>query len=155
MDSVEYVSEGKLKELREELSRLKIKDRLEISERIAHARSLGDLKENAEYHKAKDEQGFLESRMAELERIIKNAKIIEKENGEFVRLGSVVRLKKNNSPEETYEYQIVGSQESDLERGKISFESPLGNALMNKKKGDEVILNNHKGETIYHILEVS
>ncbi|HEY4510423.1 MAG TPA: transcription elongation factor GreA, partial [Candidatus Paceibacterota bacterium] len=109
MDSVEYVSEGKLKELREELSRLKIKDRLEVSERIAHARSLGDLKENAEYHKAKDEQGFLESRIAELERIIKNAKIIEKENGEFVRLGSVVRLKKNNSPEETYEYQIVGS----------------------------------------------
>ena len=155
MDSVEYVSEGKLKELREELSRLKIKDRLEVSERIAHARSLGDLKENAEYHKAKDEQGFLESRIAELERIIKNAKIIEKENGEFVRLGSVVRLKKNNSPEETYEYQIVGSQESDLERGKISFESPLGNALMNKKKGDEVSLNNHKGETIYHILEVS
>lgn len=149
----EYVTAEKLDEIKEELYRLKSKDRLELAERISHARSLGDLKENAEYHKVKDEQGFLESRISRLEDIVKRAKVITATRAEKVQIGSRVEVLKNSSGEKV-EYQIVGSEESDLENKKISHESPLGNALLGKREGETVQINTPGGKASYVVSKI-
>jgi transcription elongation factor GreA len=127
--------EGKL-ELENELKTL-IERRSVIAEEIAIARSQGDLAENAEYHAAKDDQGRNESRIEEVEHILKNAALITngKSNG-AVKLGSTVKLKSENG--KLKEFQVVGTVEADPLNGKISDESPIGQALMGKKVGEEV-----------------
>lgn len=143
---MKYLTEKKLKELKEELRELKMVERPKIMEKVRIAISFGDLSENAEYQNAKEEQGFLEGKIAELEEIIKQAKIIKKkENLGYVRIGSLVTIE-NIDNKKIEEFEIVGAGESDPLKRKISYESPLGNALFKNKEKDiiEVLTPNKK-----------
>ena len=142
--------EGK-KELEVELEELKGR-RGDIAEKIANARDYGDLSENAEYDAAREEQAQVESRVAELEDILKNAVIIKagKANGK-VQVGSTVELENGK----TVTYRIVGPVEADPLEGKISNESPIGAALMGKQVGDTVTIQTPKGESHYTIKKIS
>jgi transcription elongation factor GreA len=139
--------EGK-KELELELDELKGR-RGDIAEKIANARDYGDLSENAEYDAAREEQAQVESRIAELEDILKNADIIKptKNNG-TVQVGSTVDLVVDGKK---VTYTVVGPVEADPLEGKISNESPIGSALMGQKEGDKVTIETPKGKTTYTI----
>lgn len=143
-------SEGK-KELETELEELKGR-RGDVAEKIANARDYGDLSENAEYDAAREEQAQVESRIAEIEDILKNADIIKvgKSNG-TIRVGSTVELINGK----TVTYRIVGPVEADPLEGKISNESPIGSALMGKKVGDKVSIETPKGTAHYTVKSVS
>ena len=120
----------------------------EIAEKIAEARSFGDLSENAEYDAAREEQGLLETRVIEIEDILQHASIIKSADATVVGLGSAVELKNSDR---TVTYTVVGPVEADPMEGKISDESPIGQALMGKKVGDEVTISTPKGEIVYTI----
>lgn len=135
------------KELETELEDLKGR-RGEIAEKIAAARDFGDLSENAEYDAAREEQGLVETRIAEIEDILVNATIIKASKGSSVKLGSTVNLKNGNKK---FTYTVVGPVEADPLEGKISNESPIGEALMGKKAGDKVVITTPKGDTTYTV----
>lgn len=135
-------------ELKKELDML-IGQRPAVAERIKQARELGDLSENAEYQTAREEQDRLETRIGELEHVLMNVQIIKKtRNNGMVHLGSRVTLKDGDKPKE---FQVVGTMEADPLNGKLSDESPIGKALLGKKVGDKVELNNHT----YKIIEIN
>jgi len=139
-----FITEEGLEKLREELQQLKTVKRREIAQRIQEAKELGDLSENAEYVEAKNEQAFVEGRVAELETVIKNAVIIQEEkNSESVRVGSTVKVKVDGT---SAQYEIVGSNEADPTNGRISNESPLGRALVGKKIGETVDVETPRGK---------
>lgn len=142
-----------LAELKAELGELTAK-RTEIAEAIASARSQGDLSENAEYHAAKDEQGRNEGRIEEIETILASAEVIDKpKDDNKVRLGSKVSLKSKDG--RTKEFQVVGTVEADPLNGKISDESPIGQALMGKKEGEEVEIKTPADTTAYIIADIA
>lgn len=145
----QITSEGK-KELTAELEQLKGR-RGEIADKIAEARDYGDLSENAEYDAAREDQGIVETRIAEIEDILLNAEIISGAKKGVVGLGSVVELKKGSK---TVTYTVVGPVEADPLQGKISNESPIGEALMGKKIGETVTITTPKGETHYEVMSV-
>lgn len=136
-------------ELEKELEDLKSR-RGEIAQKIADARDFGDLSENAEWDAARDEQAQVETRISEIEDILLNAKIIKSKGGTSVAVGSTVVLKDGK----TVEYTIVGSVEADPLEGKISDESPIGQALLGKKVGDKVTIKTPGGEVNYIIEEI-
>ena len=137
------------KELEVELSELKGR-RAEIADRIAEARDYGDLSENAEYDSAREEQGLVETRIAEIEDILMNAEEIKVKKSSKVHLGSTVEIKNGKA----YTYTIVGPVEADPLSGKISDESPIGKALIGKAVGDEVVISTPKGDTKYKVVSV-
>ncbi len=137
-------------ELEKELAQLKGR-RGEIADRIAEARDYGDLSENAEYDSAREEQGVVETRIAEIEDILMNAEEIKAKKGGKIHLGSRVTLKNGI----TREYTIVGPVEADPVNGKISDQSPIGLALMGKSEGDQVTISTPKGDVEYKIVSVS
>jgi transcription elongation factor GreA len=141
--------------LSQELEQLKTVERAVIAKVIDEARELGDLKENAEYHAAKDKQGLMEARIAELTDIVGRAQVIDPSKLAHTRIsfGSTVTLTEQDSGEEV-EYTIVGAQESCPDRGLISFYSPMARALLGKEEGDEVELNLPSGKKSYDIEEV-
>lgn len=141
--------EGKA-ELETELAEL-IAKRSDIAEKIANARDYGDLSENAEYDAAREEQAMLESRIAELEDILKNADIIKPTKSSTIRVGSTVHLENGKK----VVYQVVGPVEADPLEGKISNESPIGAALMGKKVGDTVTITTPKGQVVYSVEAVN
>jgi transcription elongation factor GreA len=145
----QITDEGK-RELEAELEELKGR-RGAIAEKIAEARGYGDLSENAEYDAAREEQGLVESRIAEIEDILLNAEIIKSGSGSKVGLGSKVELKMGRN---VVAYTIVGPVEADPLEGKISNESPIGVALMGKKVGDTVTISTPKGEIAYEIISI-
>lgn len=148
-----FISKEKLQELIEELKYLKDVKRAQVAEKISNAKDLGDLSENAEYSEAKDEQALLERKIAELEDTIESATIIKKVNNQnIVSIGSTVEIKYNG---QIKKYSIVGSQEADPSQGKISNESPLGNALMGHTTGDSMEVKTPKGLVKYTILKIS
>ena len=136
-------------ELEKELAQLKGR-RGEIADRIAEARDYGDLSENAEYDSAREEQGVVETRIAEIEDILMNAEEIKAKKGGKIHLGSRVTLKNGI----TREYTIVGPVEADPVNGKISDQSPIGLALMGKSEGDQVTISTPKGDVEYKIVSV-
>jgi len=142
--------------LREELQRLKSVERPRITQAIATARALGDLKENAEYHAAREQQSFNEGRISEIEGKLGNAEIIDvsKVNayGKVV-FGATVTLI-NTDTEEEVTYQVVGEDEADIKEGFISINSPIARALIGKLEGDEAVVKAPSGEKIYEILSV-
>ena len=138
-------------DLEVELADLKSR-RGEIAEKIATARDFGDLRENAEYDAARKEQGLVETRIAEIEEILQNAEIIQSSDGSAVVLGSTVELQ---STAKTVAYTVVGPVEADPLAGKISNESPIGQALMGKKVGDEVKIKTPKAEMVYIVKSIS
>lgn len=143
------------KELQDELVYLKTVREKEVAEMIKEARSYGDLSENSEYDEAKDEQGRVYSRIAEVENILANCIIIEEQemDGDYIRLGSTVTvLDKEFNEEETY--KIVGSQEADPMNGAISEDSPFGKALLGKIVGDDVTVDAPAGPVEYKVLNI-
>lgn len=146
-------SEGAAK-LKAELEELKGPKREEMAKRLRSAIQMGDLSENADYHKAKEDQGFMEGRIQELERILKYAKIIDEEElpTDIIQVGSRVTVREGNDPPETY--FLVGATEADPRNGKISNESPIGRALLGGHVGDEVIASTPGGEIKLKILKI-
>jgi transcription elongation factor GreA len=142
--------------LSEELEQLKTTERGVIAAVIDEARAQGDLKENAEYHAAKDEQGLMEARIAELTDVVGRAQVIDPSTlaHERISFGSTVELIDQKTDEEVI-YTIVGGQESNPSKGFISIQSPMARALMGKEEGDEVELMLPAGKKIYDIEEVS
>lgn len=142
--------------IKKELEHLKTVKRHEVADRIKTAREFGDLSENAEYDEAKNEQGFVEGRISELEHKIKIAVVIDDRDihTEDVGVGSVVKVK-NSAMDFEAEYKIVGSAESDPLNGRISNESPIGSALLGAKVGDAVKIQTPEGEAVYQVLEIS
>ncbi len=142
--------------LKNELEHLKSTARPRVIASIAEAREHGDLKENAEYHAAREEQGFIEGRIKEIEFKVANCQIIDvrqiKNSGKVI-FGSTVNLFNVNTEEEV-SYQIVGEDEADVKQGKISVGSPIARALIGKETGDEVIVKTPSGEVDYEISEV-
>lgn len=149
------LSPQRLKELQDEMNYLKTVREKEVAELIKEARSFGDLSENSEYDEAKNEQGKLYSRMAEIEEILSNYVVIEEEpsDGSSVRLGSTVTVL-DEEFDETMVYKIVGSQEADPMNGLISEESPFGKALLGKVVGDDVVVEAPAGVLRYQVLDI-
>ncbi|HTJ73162.1 MAG TPA: transcription elongation factor GreA [Verrucomicrobiae bacterium] len=137
-------------ELEAELEELKSR-RGAIADKIAEARDYGDLSENAEYDAAREEQGLVESRIAEIEDILLNAELIKSTKGSKVSLGSKVELK---TGKKAVVYDIVGPVEADPLAGKVSNESPIGEALMGKKVGESVTITTPKGQISYEIIAI-
>ncbi len=152
-DNKTYLSKEKYKEFVNELDYLKTTRRKEVADKLEYAKSLGDLSENAEYHEAREDQANVEKRIGELETILQNAEVVEKHHSEAVEIGSVVVVKKKDGDKS--KYQIVGSEEADTEAGKISNVSPLGEALMGKRKGDTAVFKSPTGKKMeYKITDI-
>ncbi len=148
----EYLSAEGLAKLKAELDDLTNVKRPEIAQRIHDAKEYGDVTENAEYEDAKNEQAFVEGRIQALTAIIKNAVLIEESHSRtFVQIGSTVTIKGEQGKEE---YTIVGAAEAAPENGRISNESPVGRALLGKRKGDEVTVTVPKGSTTYTVVSI-
>ncbi|MBI5942838.1 MAG: transcription elongation factor GreA [Chloroflexi bacterium] len=144
--------EGEAK-LQAELQELKGAKREELSQRLRSAIQMGDLSENADYHKAKEDQGFLEGRIQELEAILRNAQIIvENSNKDAVFVGSHVTIQEGDFDAETY--HLVGPTEADPRQGRISYESPIGRALMDKKVGDFAEAETPGGKIKFKVLKI-
>jgi|SRR5579885_866498 transcription elongation factor GreA len=142
--------------LREELNRLKQVERPRIINAIAEARAHGDLKENAEYHAAREQQGFIEGRILEIEGKLSIAHVIDisqMENTGRVIFGATIKL--TNEGSESISYQIVGEDEADISNGKISVTSPVARALIGKFEGDTVEVSTPDGTIVYEIVEVA
>jgi transcription elongation factor GreA len=153
-NDVQYLTAEKYDELNKELENLKVNKRKEIAEHLEYAKRLGDLSENAEYHQAREDQANCEDRIAHIEQILKNAVIMDGQTTGAVNVGSTVTVVKKGSKEERT-FALVGSEEADSVSGKISNESPLGQALLGKKKGDKVTVHAPKGEVEYSIVAIA
>lgn len=148
-----YLTKEGVTELEAELKEL-IDQRAPIAERIKTAREFGDLSENAEYSSARQEQERVESRIAEIENILQNVEIIKKPKGDSkVQLGSTVKLQDGSN--KSKEFQVVGTVEADPLNGKISDESPIGQALLGKKEGEEVEIKTPIETSVYKIVDIS
>jgi transcription elongation factor GreA len=155
-----YLTKESFEDFKKELDELKTKKRIEVAERIMHAKEYGDLSENSEYTSAREEQSVIESRIFELEQLLKNAAIIDKKiTGDKIKVGSTITIrkidkssKKSSSPE--VKYTIVGSYEARPEEGRISDESPFSKAFLSHKKGDLVEISAPSGVVVYEIIKV-
>ena len=149
------LSPERLKELQDEMTYLKTVREKEVAELIKEARSFGDLSENSEYDEAKNEQGKMYSRMAELDEILSNYVIIEEDQseGDYIRMGSTVTVLDMEFDEEQT-YKLVGSQEADPMNGTISEDSPMGKALLGKNEGDQILVDAPAGQVAFKILKV-
>ena len=155
MSEEQYLTVEGLEKLKNELAQLEGPGRAEIAQRLQYAISQGDLSENADYTKAKEDQSFLEGRIQELEYLVKNATIIDTDhNGRRskVEVGATVTIQENDYPSETY--YLVGAKEADPPNGKISNESPIGKALIGAKVGDLVKAQTPGGILRFKILEI-
>ncbi len=153
-ETVPFTKEGYLR-LKAELDQLKSVERPKIIREIADARAHGDLSENAEYHAAKEKQGFIEARIADLDDKLSRAQVIEfaGSTDPIVKFGALVTVEEEESGD-TKTFQIVGDLEADLERGMISLSSPMARALIGKREGDFVEVNVPKGVVEYSVMSV-
>jgi transcription elongation factor GreA len=147
-----YLTPEGLEKLKKELEYLKNTKRKEIAKTLERSISFGDLTENAAYQEAKEAQAFLEGRILELENIIRSATIISNnKKKDLVQVGSVVEVKSDG---EKWKFKIVGSEEAKPLEGKISYNSPLGKALLNRKKGEKLEVTTPEGKKEYKILKI-
>lgn len=151
MKKTYQITQAGRQELETELKELKAR-RGDIAEKIAEARDYGDLSENAEYDSAREEQGLVETRIAEIEDILMNAEEIKSRKSSKVQLGSTVELKSNGKQ---FSYTLVGPVEADPLSGKISNESPIGVALLGKIVGDKATISTPKGDTTYTVVSIA
>ena len=149
-----YLTKEKFTALSAELENLKTVRRKEIAQDLEYSKSLGDLSENAEYQEAREMQGSIEERINKIETILKTALIISGSTSEIVTIGSKVAVKKEgtNNPAE---YTIVSSEEADVDAGKLSYMSPLGEVLMGKKKGEAFGFKSPKGVINFTVVSIS
>ena len=154
MAETSYLTAEGLDKLQKELAHLKTEVRNDLSRRLREAIQMGDLSENADYIQAKEEQGFLEGRIQELENLLSNVQIIEEKDRKDgkVDIGSVVTVQEDTFPEE--KYFLVGPKEADPVQGKISYQSPIGKALLNHQVGDEVPIVTPGGQIKLKIIKV-
>lgn len=144
-----------LKQLEDELQNLKVVKRKEVAQKIKEAREQGDLSENAEYDAAKDEQRDIEARIEELEKILKNAEVVVEDEIDLDKINIGCKVKVYDCEyEEELEFQIVGSTEANSLQGKISNESPVGQALIGKKLGDLVDVELANGTAQYRVMDI-
>ena len=147
-----YLTAERLKELKQELDKLKNAKRPKVAKRLKRAKELGDLSENVEYTEAREEQQQVETRILELEEMVKNATIITKSaDTDKVQLGSTIKVLKDG---QEFQFTIVGSNEARPEAGLISNESPLGHAFFDKRVGDEVKVKTPSGKVTYKITNI-
>jgi len=154
MEQIPVTKDG-FEALSAEFEDLKTVQRPNVIEAIAAAREHGDLKENAEYHAAREQQSFIEGRIQELEAVLGRAQVIDPTtlSGDTVKFGATVEIVDEETDEEST-YQIVGDYEADLESGKISISSPIAKGLIGKSEGDSVVIKTPKGARDYEILSV-
>lgn len=149
----EYLTKEKYNELNAELGNLKKNRRKEVADNLEYAKSLGDLSENAEYQEAREMQATIEERIVKLETILKSAVIVADRHTDTAGVGSLVTVRKEGT-KESKQYKIVGSEETNTAEGKISNRSPLGIALMGKKKGESFSFSTPKGKVNYEVVSI-
>ena len=156
MAEVRYYTEEGLKKLKDELQELKTKGRADMAKQIAEARDKGDLSENAEYDAAKDAQGLMEMRIAELEGLVGNARIKKQEDVDLSKVSilSTVKIKNMKNGMEV-KYTLVSEKEANLKQGKISYESPIGKGLLNKKVGEVAQVKAPAGMLEFEVLDIT
>ncbi|NMB67466.1 MAG: transcription elongation factor GreA [Chloroflexi bacterium] len=154
MADVSYLTQEGFDNIKAELENLKGPARENLSVRLRAAIQMGDLSENADYIQAKEEQGFLEGRILELEQILRNVVIIDQsvKNREIIDIGAHVTIREGSFPEETY--HVVGPKEADPLNGRISHESPIGKALLGHRVGDEVVVDTPGGSVRLNIVKI-
>ncbi len=154
--SISYYTEEGLNKLKEELNYLRTTGRSDISKQIAEARDKGDLSENAEYDAAKDAQGLLELKIAKLEAVVGNARVMNEKNIDLSKASVLSKVKiKNKKNGATMTYTLVSEEEADLKSGKISISSPIGKGLLGKKVGDSAEIQVPAGKVEFELLEIS
>jgi len=152
-DENEYLTKEKFEELGQELQELKTKKRKEVAENLEYAKSLGDLSENAEYHEAREVQANVEDRISKLEAILQSAVIMKDQHTDTISIGSTAVVVKEN--EKTNQiFTLVGSEEANVAEGKISIHSPLGEALIGKKKGQDFSFKTPSGAMKYTVVSI-
>lgn len=148
-----YLTAEGLEKIKAELKELTGERRAELAARLRSAIQMGDLSENADYHKAKEDQAFLEGRIQELEYLVRNAVVIEKSgNRDVVSVGDTVTIQEADYPAETY--HMVGPKEADPRNGRISHESPIGRAVLDRRVGDVVDVETPQGKIKFKILKI-
>ena len=156
MSKISYYTREGLDRLRAELTELKTRGRADIARQIADARDKGDLSENAEYDAAKDAQGLLEAKIAQLEDLVSNARLLDESNIDTSKVSILskvtIKNKKNNA---SVTYTLVSEEEADLKAGKISTMSPIGKGLLGKKKGDVAKIKTPAGEMEFEIVNIT
>ncbi len=153
VDEKTYLSKEKFEDLKKELEHLKTEKRKEVAESLEYARSLGDLSENAEYQEAGRLQMEVEARIAAIEGMLRSAIIVSDYKGGVINIGSTITVEKTSDGlKQTY--KIVGSEETDIEQGKISNKSPIGAALLGREKGETVLVETPVGNVEYRIVKV-
>lgn len=153
MDNNLYITKEQKIDLEKELKELSSTKRQEIIEALEFAKSLGDLSENAEYHQAREAQGKNEARIKEIEYILKTGIVSSGSKTGVIKVGCHVVVQKKGTKDKK-EYKIVGPEEADMPTGKLSYKSPLGAALFEHKKGDEVTFSTPGGQSTYTIIDV-
>jgi transcription elongation factor GreA len=156
MSKISYYTKEGLEKLKGELSHLKSKGRSEIAKQIAEARDKGDLSENAEYDAAKDAQGHLEAKIAQLEELMGKARLLDESliDTSAVSILSTVTIK-NKKNGASFTYTLVSEEEADLKAGKISTQSPIGKGLLGKKEGEVARIKTPAGEMEFEVLKIS
>ncbi|MCH1402532.1 MAG: transcription elongation factor GreA [Schleiferiaceae bacterium] len=156
MSSVSYYTPDGLKKLRAELDHMKSVERPHISNQIAEARDKGDLSENAEYDAAKEAQGLLEMKIAKLEDVLANARVLDSENIDLSKVGVLTKVKlKNVANGATMTYSLVAEKEADIKQSKISVSSPIGKGLLGKRVGEIAEIQVPRGTMNFEILEIT
>lgn len=156
MGKIQYYTEEGLKKLKDELQELKTKGRADIARQIAEARDKGDLSENAEYDAAKDAQGHLELKIAKLEQVVGNARVLDNTKLDTSKVGVLCTVKiKNLKNGMTMAYTLVSEEEADLKENKISTTSPIGKGLLGKQVGEIAQINAPAGIVEFEILEIN
>ncbi|ELR68226.1 Transcription elongation factor GreA [Fulvivirga imtechensis AK7] len=155
MGKVAYYTQEGLDKLKAELNELKTKGRADIARQIAEARDKGDLSENAEYDAAKDAQGHLEAKIAQLEEVVGNARVIDESSIDTSKVSILSKVKiKNKKNGAVFTYSLVSEEEADLKASKISVQSPIGKGLLGKKAGDSAKIQTPGGEIEFEIMEI-
>lgn len=155
MSKVAYYTKEGLDKIKNELNELKTKGRSDIAKQIAEARDKGDLSENAEYDAAKDAQGHLEAKIAQLEEIVGNARVIDEDSIDTSKVSILSKVKiKNKKNGAAFTYTLVSEEEADLKANKISVQSPIGKGLLGKKEGDSAKIQTPGGEIEFEIIEI-
>ena len=156
MSEISYYTAEGLQKLKDELNELKTKGRADMARQIAEARDKGDLSENAEYDAAKDAQGHMEAKIAKLEEVVGNARVIDETSIDTSKVSILSKVKiKNLKMGATVTYTLVAEKEADLKAGKISVKSPIGKGLLGKKKGEKVDISTPGGVMAFEILDIS
>ncbi|MEM1405273.1 MAG: transcription elongation factor GreA [Bacteroidota bacterium] len=156
MSNVAYYTKEGLDKLKSELNDLKTRGRADIAKQIAEARDKGDLSENAEYDAAKDAQGHLEAKIAQLEEVVGNARVIDENSIDTSKVSILSKVKiKNKKNGASFTYTLVSEEEADLKASKISVQSPIGKGLLGKKAGESAKIKTPGGEIEFEILDIS